>query len=354
MKETIQDFANETTSSNVRGSTISNAYLLEGKKWLDEIMDAAQLRHVFMNACVVTSAPKGHKDVIIPYRKQYMRNKGTFTDTSDQGSAVTFTTLNNLEGLQLTPSPHSYGVAIPRYALNTNVVDLIRTAKEELTYNAGDVVDAAVAAALRDAGTCTSSANGSQELYGGDASTFQTIESGDILTEDLIADAKTRLQSKTPKYWNAGSQGNSSANKNAWLSDPSEPFLLYISSENENALIKSSQFVNASEYGSNDVVMNGEIGNYLGFRIMVSENTPASGDGGQAQSDDWGAGSNVPGHMCLAVKAKKSAGFAWGQEPDLQVFDYPREQETNLILYMEYDTDSFYDDAIVKVFVSDS
>lgn len=353
MKKTIQELG-DTSASDVRGSAISNGYVLEPKKWLSEIIDAAKKRHIFMQAAYVTKAEKGVKDVIIPYRKNYIGNTGTFADQTSAGSSVTFTSIDNLDGLQLTPSPHSYGVAIPRYLLNTNAVDLINVAKDELVYYAGDVVDQAIAEGLRQAGTATSSASGAQELFGGDATSLATLESGDILTTDLIADARTRLMSTTCKYWSGGSQGDSSASKNGWMPDDKEPFMLFLSAEQDNGMIKDGQFVNAAEYGTNEIVMNGEIGKYLGVKYIITPNTPASGDGGFCESDDWGAGDGVKGHMCLMVKAKKACAFAWGDEPDLQVFDYPREQETDLVLYMEYDTDSFYDDAIVKIYVSDS
>jgi len=40
----------------------------------------------------------------------------------------------------------------------------------------------------------------------------------------------------------------------------------------ENSLLKLPNFVNASQYGANTIILNGEIGNYLGTKIVVSNN----------------------------------------------------------------------------------
>lgn len=353
MKENIQELA-ATASTNVQGSSITSGYLNQPIEWLKEVMDAAKLRHYFLQVCYQTTVPEGNKDVVIPYRQAFMATTGTFADQTAQNTEVTTTVLSNLDGLQLTPTQHAYAVYISDYALRTNAFDLINVAKEELVYYAGDVVDQGVAAGIRDAGTATSSVRGAQELFGGDASSTATIESGDILTTDLIADAKTRLMSKTCKYWSGGSQASSSAAKNPWISEPGEPFVLFLSPEQENALLKDSQFVNAAEYGGNEIVLNGEIGRYLGVKVVVTDNTPASGDGGQCTGSDWGGGTDVDGHMCLIIKSRKCAAFAWGRQPDLQAFPFPSNLQTRIVLAMDYATDSFYDDAIVKIFVSDA
>jgi len=253
--------------------------------------------------------------------------------------------MDNLDGLELSPSQHAYSIRLSDYAMQTNAVDLVRAAKEELTYWAADVVDKAISAALAAATTATSSARGAQEIFGGDAYSKATLASGDILTTDLVANAKTRLMSTTVKYWSGSTEGDSSDYKNPWLNTPEEPFVLFIAPENENAFLKDSQFVNASEYGNNDIVLNGEIGRYLGTKIVVTSNTPRFTDGG---------GASVIGHTCLLLKAKKASALAWGLPPTLKIFDYPSNLQTRIILAMNYATSVFYTDAIVKIWVTDA
>lgn len=352
MKETIQELADTTSTSN-RG-TSRTAYNLEPTIWLRDIIDAAKKMHFFMDVCTVGKVTPGNKDIIFPYRSMYLKNSGTFSDQTAEGSAVSFTTMDNLDGKQLTPSIHAYGVAISEYALRVNAVNLLQAAKEELIYNAGDVVDQAIAAALRAAGTATSSARGAQELFGGDASTCITLEAGDILDTDLVAEGIRRLEDTACRYWSGGSEGVSSASKNGWFNTAAEPFVLFIASPQKTAFLKDSQFVNAAEYGSQEVLLNGEVGKYLGVKIVVTPNTPKSGDGDYCLDTSWGSGTDLAGHMCLMVKSKKCAVFAWGLEPDLKVFEYPRELEMDLILAMDYAVSAFYTDAVVKIYVLDN
>ena len=48
-----------------------------------------------------------------------------------------------------------------------------------------------------------------------------------------------------------------------------------ISPEFEALILGDARFINASQYGSNTPIMNGEIGRALGFRILTSQNLPA-------------------------------------------------------------------------------
>ena len=111
--------------------------------------------------------------------------------------------------------------------------------------------------------------------------------------------------------------------------------------------------MNASEYGSAEVLLNGEIGRYLGIRVVVTNNVPASGDGGATTSDDWGTGTNLNGHQCLMLKGQKASAFAWGRQPDIQVFPFPSNLQTRIVMSMDYQAKAFYTDAVVKLYVLD-
>lgn len=52
---------------------------------------------------------------------------------------------------------------------------------------------------------------------------------------------------------------------------------LIIHPKQENSLLKNSNFIDASVYGGREVVMNGEIGKYLGIRVLVTTQIPRSG-----------------------------------------------------------------------------
>jgi len=333
---TIQELADTTTSHNTD---------LLAKRWLDTIVNSAKKKMFFLDVVGQYDVPMGTKNIVIPYRKGYFSTLGTsVSDQTSEGSTVTFTTMNNLAGLTLTPGPHAYGVAISNNAVRQTAVNLIQAAREELTDYWADVVDKAIASAIDGASVATSSAKGASLLYGGDAYSTATLASGDILTPSLIVKAKSRLQGTTMYYWSGSSEAKSSQTKAPWFSEPDSPFVMFIGPEQEYILLTDSQFTNAAEYGGNEIVLNGEIGKYQGVKIITSVNTTSA--------TNWGGGS-LSGHNCYMVKTKVCAALAWGQRPRLRIFEYPSDLETRIILEQAYAVDSLHDDSICHVKVAD-
>jgi N4-gp56 family major capsid protein len=350
--ETIQELAaGDTVTTDVRGSS-RTAYALEPTQWLKEINDAAQKKHYFKQFVYETTIAKGNKDVIIPKRTYYKGNTG-WEASAGEGVAVNFTKLDNLNGVRVEATPKNGGVSVSNFALQINAVDLIKAAKDELTYRVGDEVDIAVANAFATATAATSTVAGAQTIYGGDARAESELSAGDIFDVDMVADAKTKLQTVVCKYWtplSPASEGVSSAKKNPWTNESGDPFVLFISAQQENVLLKDSQFTNAAEYGSDKVIMNGEIGSYLGIKIVVTENTPAF-TAGALGPDGSTAGAN--GHRCILAKPKRAVALAWGIKPNITVDDYRSELEKRVILEMAYGTAVIHNDAIVFIDVAD-
>ena len=335
---TIQELADTTTSHNTD---------LLAKRWLDVILESAQKKMFFLSVAQQYDLPEGTKDLVVPYRYGYWSTLGTsVTDTTTEGGAVSYTTFDNLKGVTFTPTPHAYGIAISNAALRKNAVNLIAAARRELSDYQADVIDQAIASALSGATDASSSDKGATVLYGGDAYSTATLESGDILTTDMIAKARRILMGTTAYYWSGSSFTASSEGKAPWFPEPDAPFVLFIAPEQEEALLTDSQFVNASEYGSGEIVLNGEIGKYLGIKVISSVNTPSA--------TTWGSGGNLRGHTCLLVKAKYAVGIAWSQRPRLRIFEYPSELETRLVLEQDFQAKAIHTDAIVKLRVTDS
>lgn len=358
--QTIQELA-ATTSTDVRGSSISGGYDLLPIVWLSEINDAAQKKFFFKQFVYETSVGKGNKDVIIPYRNMYLRTTRTGTTVGEDWSVdagestdITFTTLNNLNGLQVSPTPKNAGVAISYWALQTNALDLIKAAKDELTYHVGDRVDQDVAYAFSSATAAVSGTIGAQTIYGGDARAESELTAGDKFTVNMIADAKTKLSSTTCKYWNPASpaaEAVCSVRKNPWTNESNSPFILFISPDQENVMLKDSQFTNAAEYGSSEVVMNGEIGKYIGIKVVVTPNVPSFDT---SSALDGGSNAGAVGHRCILAKPKAAVALAWAIKPDLRVFDYESRLEKRLVLQMAYGTGVIHADAIVFIDVTDA
>jgi len=350
----------DTISTDVRG-TLRTAYALEPTNWLKEINDAAQKVHYFKQFAYQTKVAKGNKDVIIPYRTSYMNSvrsgltSGDWEVSAAEGADVAFTKLSNLDGVQIVPTPKNAGVTISNWALNVNAIDLIRAAKEELTYHAGDMVDQDIAYQINQATASTSTARGAQTIYGGDAQAESELAAADKITTNLVADAKTKLQSSTCRYWTPASPGAeavSSQAKNPWKSNPGDPFVLFIAPEQENVFIKDDQFTNAATYGSDKIIHSGEIGEYLGIKIIVTDNVQKIVSGGTAL--DGGSAPGAAGHRCVLCKPKAAYGYADAIAPRIIVEDYPRQLSKDIILEMAYGTAVIHDDAIVFIDVTDA
>ena len=212
MKETIKELATGRTKYTDAYGSSDTTYLLEPRIWLKQIMDAAKNRMYFTQFVYTTELKKGQKDVVIPRRSTYLgRSNITYaTSTPNDGTKITATKIDNLDGVAITPTMQASRVSIGNYAIQTNAVDLIKAAQEELVYSIGDQVDYAVAQKLGDATAATSSATGMQTLFGGDATSDATLASGDVMTTDLVAEARIRLMDQNKEYRaNTGAGGGS-------------------------------------------------------------------------------------------------------------------------------------------------
>lgn len=311
MRLTIQEMATgDTTTSTTGVSTV------QGKEWLKQILLAAKRKMFLEQFAYVSTASKGIKDVAIPVPTTNL----SFTSTTSEGAARTMTQVDNMATVTFTPTTQKYGVSISSDVVRTSQVDYLAYARDQLSYTAALVVDNALATAIL-------AATPAATLYGGDATDVASISAGDILTTDIVAKAQRYLKA------------------NLWQNESDRPFVLFIPAVAEEAFLKDSQFVNAAEYGSNEVVMNGEIGKYLGVKIIVTEACPA-----KTTANSWG----VSGHQCMLVKAKVAYGIVYGAEPALEYEYKMDEAEHYLYLDLCFAADSLQDGAIVIIDVSDA
>lgn len=342
----------DTTSSEVRGPAYSG-YTLLPAVWLKEIIDGAKKRHYGAQFAYQTELQPGQKDVVIPRVTHYIGSGTSWAAYAGEGAAVSYTTMNTLCGVTLSPAEENYGIALSNSAIRTNAVDLVRHARDQLTYAAGDAVDRSVFAALNSLGDASSStARGAQRVMGGDATQASELAAGDVITTDMVAEAKRKMQSSSCTYWTngTGEAGNSAENKNPWVNETNAPFVLFIAPEQEETFLTDSQFVNASEYGNRDVISNGEIGSYLGIKIVVTDNVPSYAASTTHRDATTTA---VQQHVCIMAKGKKSVAIAYGLKPKLHVVDYASQLEQRLILEQAYKADVVQNDAIVWIDVAD-
>jgi len=361
--ETIKELATGRTQySDVQGSA-HTMHNLEPAIWLQTILDAAKQRFYFLNFCYITETQKGQKEVVIPFRSKYLGSSGITYATAapSDGSAITATVLDNLDGITITPALQASRVTISNYAISVNAVDLLRAAQEELVYSVGDKVDQYVATTIGNALGSTSSIAYATTLFGGSATSDAGLAAGDVMTTDLLADARKALMSKYKEYRasNTGAAGGATGAVtglvagNPWVSTPDAPFVFFIGPAQELAFLKDSQFVNAAEYGSNKVIMNGEIGEYLGVKIISTNNVEQVAAGSEGPD---AATANVAVNMtrCIMMKAQKAAAFCWGKQPSLKFWDNVPQISQDVVLESAYAASVVYADAIVFVDVADA
>lgn len=347
MEESIKELA-FTQGSDIRGGALSTSYELQGVLFLKKIKDAAKKRLYFTQACYVTNAPKGTKDVVIPKRTAYLGSSGVSAVTSETDADITATTLDNLDGVVITPVMSLARIAITNYAMRVSTLELVKAAQEELIYSIGDRVDAAIATQFGDASAATNSARGAQTIFGGDATGDDSLANGDILTTDIIAKARRYLMSTKCRYWSGGSEATSSQGKNPWT----DGFMLFIAPEQEEHLMKDSQFVNAAEFGGREVVLNGQIARYLGIDIIVAPNVEGA-VGGATAPDGSSMSSGVDMHRCIMTSKGNGGALVWGLEPQLAIVPRPERAQTQIVLESAYATGIIHDDAVVWIDVTD-
>lgn len=369
MKDSIRELA-ETETTDIRGATIGTKYGLQPVQFLKEVVDAAQKQLFFANFVKIHHLPSGVHDIVIPKRTTYEGRGGiTFntagSDTGGSGAGtgpyantiadMTWTSMDNLSNVTVTPLPVISGYALRRYDIQTNSLSLVDNAKEELSYAIGDRVDNAIAVAIGDCQDAGDTTLGAQTLFGGDATSGNGLAAGDVITTDLVAKAKRYLQDTVLKYRASdgyGAESTATSTKNPWSNTPDDPFVLFIAPAQEETFLKDSQFVNAAEYGSNLVIQNGEIGSYLGIRIVVTTNVETVASGGTAIDGNSTAGADMT--RCILMKAKKACALVWGKDPEIRVFDYHTRDQIRIGLYCAYAIGIVHPDAVIFIDVADA
>jgi N4-gp56 family major capsid protein len=230
--------------------------------------------------------------------------------------------------------------------METAKVSIAEQANLELVYGVMNTMDALVATTLYAASDATSTAKGAQTVFGGDAYSTATLETGDILTPDLIAKAVSRLQSTVCKYWDTTEKNSSAVKFPFGLGG--QKMMLFVSPSQMEALRLNSQFMNAAEFGARDAILTGSITKYLDVEIITAHNVPAY--------SNWG-GSTLAGHGCiLCVAGGQSAVLVYRNDGKPHMFTqfFQRNLEYDFIMEYAYAVAVVHTDSIVKICVSDA
>lgn len=209
---------------------------VQAEEWLERVvLDAEPLRRLAeVSAEYDDIVNSGDKTLHIPKTNKSLEVAGTgVAEAADRD----FTEMDSLDAVEVEIRPeedwYKGGIKISKETVQTTAVDVMETARHHLAEQIAQDLDVA----LRDKIIDETPVDNVVEPSSGE------------LTPDAIAEAMEKIES------------------NDW-----EPFALVINSAQKKHLRTDSQFTNAAEYGSDQVVLNGEIGQYLGVRVMVSNN----------------------------------------------------------------------------------
>lgn len=259
----------------------------QGTKFTQDIYKFGEDYRFLQNAVNIDKSIVGTRDKTV--RLYFTTSHLAVTKTHTEGAERTYTEMTNLDSVDATPTWDLGAIAISKEIAKTCSVELIELAKYMIAQDGEKQVEAAIVTAIEGATT--------NAVYGGDATSAATLETGDTITPDLMINGKGLIRNQNFK-----------------------PMWFFINPEQETDLTKYTDFKNADEYGGREVVLNGEIGKFVGLKTIVTTNVNAKTVGG----DSWGA----DGHLCFALgqneQGQNAVTLAWKEELNYNYEYLPR------------------------------
>lgn len=240
------------------------------------------------------------------------------TQTHSEGAERTFTEMTNLGYVDAAVTFKMGAIAISKEIASTSHIDLVEYAKYAIVQATEKDIEADIVTELE---TATGNV-----VYGGSATSVATLADGDILTPDVIASARAKIRE-----------------------DNFVPAVLVIHPVQEGQLMKDSQFTNAEQYGGREVVLNGEIGKFLGVKVIVTTNITAKTTG------DW---SNGNGRICFMIGKNQQGEWpvtlVWKEKPHYSYEFLKRWNNHYIYVDAAYDVELVQDSGVCEIDVTDA
>ncbi len=311
----MRSIAELTTDPNTTKTATTGFTSMRPTQWKSEVLRYSESIKRLDQIVKVDKSMVGTKDAVVtfPTTESHQSITTTPIDTTyPEGTVRNFTILSNAGTVTATIVNTDFlkgAVGIAKELFMTCAVDTVAEAREAVALDIADDVDLALANALQS----TSVTN---QLWGGDATRVEDLTDGDVITTDLVADADRQL------------------GVNNFVSR-----YLVISVYQKATFLKDSQFTNASEYGSNRVVLKGEIGEYLGFSIIVTTNANMQYTSDDTELNETATVPTLTNGMttCIAVGdnrqgQKSSVVLAWKEMPHIDM-EYQKDEARHVIFY---------------------
>jgi N4-gp56 family major capsid protein len=282
-----------TRSTNTNaGDDLSDFTAIE---FLERVIRDAEERRVFERVASIYDdlVDVGDSTLEIPRTTGHLDLEDTqVTEGEDRG----YQQLENLDTIETTITSDSFvsgGIEISKQAMMTTNIDLVEEARNAVTQQIAEDVDLAIRDEIVDATP---------------ASNIVDQTTSEQLTPEAIADAMENVE------------------RNNYV-----PRFLIVSPAHINDLRKDSQFTNASEYGDDEVVVDGEIGQYLGVSVMKTQAAVRDQAGDEfAYLVGEGPDGSAVGPL-LAYKELPNIDMQYDREENAQRIYYDHAFETNTV-----------------------
>ena len=301
------------TASTTSGTDLATDFRLT--QFTDELAKIGQDFRYLQNVVNQNTQLVGTLDYGV--RLFYEASVLDITQTHTEGGERTFSEMTNLGFVDAAVTFQMGAICISKEIASTSHVDLVEYAKYAIVQATEKDIEAAIVTEFE---TATGNA-----VYGGDATSVATLVDGDIMTADVLADARGKIRE-----------------------DNFVPAIIVIHPKQEAHLMKDSQFTNASEYGGREVILNGEIGKYLNCKVIVTTNITAK------TTDNW---SNGNGRICFMIGKNQQgnwpATLVWKEKPSYSYEFLKRWNNHYIYVDASYDVELVQDSGICEIFVTD-
>lgn len=312
---TAETAATDTSTTSTGGTSVITDFRFT--QFTDKLMKIGQDFRYLQNVVNHNTQLVGTRDYGV--RLFYEASVLDVTQTHTEGGERTFSEMTNLGFIDAAVTFKMGAICISKELASTTHIDLVEYAKYAIVQATEKDIEGDIVTEIE-----TATANA---VWGGDATSDATLATGDVITPDVIADARKAIRE-----------------------DNFIPAVLVIHPTQEGALMKDSQFVNAAEYGGREVILNGEIGKFLAVKVIATTNVDAK----TTTTDSWGA----DGHLCFMIGKNQQGEWpvtlVWKEKPHYSYEFLKRWNNHYIYVDAAYDVELVQANGICEISVTDA
>ena len=179
----------ELQAANITDTSTTQISEFQGTKFASDILKYGEDFRFLQQVVNIDTSILNTKDLTA--RLFFTTSHLDVTKTHTEGGERTYTEITNLDSLDVTPTWDLGAIAISKEIAVTCSVELIELAKYMIAQDGEQNVEASIITALEGAST--------NVVYGGDAISVASLETGDTITPDLIVNARGQIRALNGK-----------------------------------------------------------------------------------------------------------------------------------------------------------